>query len=625
MDQEIKPEGRHPLTWLERRVKPLTSAPAGTAPPKSVLGFFWYFTRQVLWPIIIASLLGLVEVVADLLIPISLGVLVSLLADPNIAPTDRMAALNAEAPSLLFLLLMVLIVGPCFFIAKVAFRDLGIMPGFSHLLRWQAHQQIMRQDVSFFADDFAGRLSTRVMQLGYALRDVVLEASGTLVYGALYLIGALVILTWFSIWLAIPVVIWLLVFGIMIWRFLPELERRSRAHSEMRSELTGRVVDSYTNIQTLKLFADPKSDRAYIAEALDQANFGWIKVMRTNTGLVATLAIANALMMVSVSLIALGLWVQGLAGGSALATAVPLTLSITLQSGHLFWVLSGIIEEIGTVAESAESIAATPKLQDAPDATVLAVPDGALNFQNVGFTYGEGDRVIAGLNLTIPAGQRVGLIGPSGAGKSTLVNLLLRFYDPQSGHILIDGQDIRGVTQDSLRQSIAMVTQDTSLLHRSIRDNIRFGKPGATDAEILAAAEKARALGFLPDLQDQHGRIGLDAHVGERGVKLSGGQRQRIALARLILKDAPILVLDEATSALDSEVEAEIQNELVDLMAEKTVIAIAHRLSTIAQLDRLVVLDKGKIVEDGSHTDLLELGGTYARLWNLQSGGFLQL
>ena len=622
----LPPEGNQPLTWLERLVKPLTPIPKGTKPPeKTTLGFVWYFARQVLGPILISSVLGLIEVIADLLIPISLGVLVSLLADPDIASGDRLAALREASPGLLLLLFMVLLVAPCVFIARVCFQDLAILPGFSSLLRWQAHRQLMKQDLSFFSNDFAGRLATRVMQLGYALRDVVLEASGTLLYNVLYILGAICVLSYFSLWLTLPVIAWVLAYTLLLWWYLPEIERRSRAHSDMRSELNGRIVDSYTNIQTLKLFAHTDQNHLYVGEALDRTNFGWVRVMRSSTWLIAWLAIAGTLMLVSSALIALGLWVQGSDQGAALATAIPLTLVIMSNSGHLFWVLSDIVENIGTVAESAESIAATPTLVDTPDAETLHVTQGAIEFQDVNFTYSQKSPVIQDLNLNIEPGERIGLIGHSGAGKSTLVNLLLRFFDPQSGRILIDGQDIAHVTQASLRHAIAMVTQDTSLLHRSIRDNIRFGKPNANDEDVLRAAAQAKVMDFLPDLEDHKRRKGLDAHVGERGVKLSGGQRQRIALARLILKNAPILVLDEATSALDSVVEAEIQQELVDLMSRKTVIAIAHRLSTIAQLDRLVVLNQGQIVETGTHAELLAINGTYAQLWTLQSGGFLNL
>ena len=625
MDDPIKPTGSYPLTWLERRVPPLMSAPTAEGPPKNLLGFFLYFVRQVFWPLLVATLLGLLEVIADLILPISLGVLVALFADPAIASGDRGQALLDHKWQLGFLLFMVLIVGPGAFIAKICVRDLAIMPGFSHLLRWQAHTQVMKQDVTFFANDFAGRLATRVMQLGYSLRDVALEASGTLLYSVLYLIGAIAVLAWYSLWLVPPMVIYILVFAYLVIAFMPEIARRSRTHSDMRSDLTGRVVDSYTNIQTLKLFADPAADRAYVAEALDKANFGWVKVMRTNTWMFVWLALANALLIVGTCLIAIWLWTTGADSGGALATALPLTLTIMLNAGHLAWVMSGIVENIGTVSESVESIARTPDLLDAPDATDLQVTHGAIQMEGLTFTYGKKSAVLDGLDLTIKAGERLGLIGSSGAGKSTLVNVLLRFFDVNSGRIFIDGQDIATVTQDSLRRSIAMVTQDTSLLHRSIRDNIRFGRPDASDTDILAAAKKAKALDFLPELEDQKGRKGLDAHVGERGVKLSGGQRQRVALARVILKDAPILILDEATSALDSQVEAEIQSELIELMTGKTVIAIAHRLSTIAQLDRLVVMEAGKIVEQGTHQELLDKGGTYARLWNLQSGGFLGL
>ncbi len=625
MKTSIQPEGDQPLTWLERRVKPLAPAPEGLQPPENVFGFIWFFAKQIIWPLIICSVLGLLEVIADLMIPISLGVLVALLADQSIAVGSRADALSEQAPQLIFLLFMVGVVTPAVFISRVYFRDLAILPGFSYLIRWQAHNQLIKQDLSFFSNDFAGRLSTRVMQLGYSLRDVVLEASGTLLYNVIYIVGAVIVLAYYSLWLTLPVLIWSAIFALLLWRYLPEIQRRSRQHSGMRSELSGRVVDSYTNIQTLKLFADANQDQAYVAESIDQTNFGWVRVMRTNSWLVACLAIAGTAMLVSASLIGLWLWTSGSDQGAALATAVPLTLIIMNNSGHLFWVMSGIVENVGTISESAESVSATPQLVDQKNAPELNVSKGLIEFHNISFNYGQASAVLDTLNLTIEPGERVGLVGPSGAGKSTMVNLLLRFFDPQSGQILIDGQNIKMISQNSLRGAIAMVTQDTSLLHRSIRDNIRFSRPWATDREVIEAAEKARALEFLPDLEDHKGRKGLDAHVGERGVKLSGGQRQRIALARLILKNAPILVLDEATSALDSEVEAEIQQELVDLMAGKTVIAIAHRLSTIAQLDRLVVLEQGKIKERGTHAQLLKSGGTYARLWQLQSGGFLNI
>jgi ATP-binding cassette subfamily B multidrug efflux pump len=500
----------------------------------------------------------------------------------------------------------------------------AIAPGLSNLIRWQNHWHVVRQSWTFFQNDFAGRIANRVMQTGPALRESIVSMTNAAWYLIVYGTSAIVLLASADAWLALPVGLWFCAYAALLRFFVPRLRDRSRLVSEVRSGLTGRVVDSYTNILTVKLFARARDEDQFVRDSVAEHTEAFRFQLRMITRFSMTLMVTNALMVVGTGALAIGLWTQGRVGVSVVAMALPLAWQISNMAGWVSQNITSIFENVGVVQDGMKSIAVARQMPDAPDAAELVVRAGGIRFDGVRFGYGTARGVIHDLRLDIAPGERVGLVGQSGAGKSTLVNLLLRFYAPESGRIEIDGQDIATVSQESLRTQIAMVTQDTSLLHRSIRDNIRYGRPWASEAEIIDAARQAEALDFIATLEDWNGRTGFDAHVGERGVKLSGGQRQRIAIARVILKNAPILVLDEATSALDSEVEAAIQGQLETLMRGRTVIAIAHRLSTIAQMDRLVVMEGGRIIEQGSHAALLASGGAYERLWRRQSGGFAE-
>jgi ATP-binding cassette subfamily B multidrug efflux pump len=603
--------------------------PAGTdaADGGGLLRFYWHFIRQERWlAVALFSFGGLIAVV-DAAIPAFIGRIVALVS------THAPATLLADAwPQLAGMAAVLLLVRPTVFLSYVVMVNQVVNPGLSNMIRWQNHWHVVRQSWTFFQNDFAGRIANRVMQTGPALRESLVMTFDAAWYIVVYGSSALLLLASIDWRLTPPILLWFAGYAVMLRYVVPRLRERSRRVSEMRSQLTGRVVDSYTNILTVKLFARAQDEDAWVRDAVDDHTTAFRDQTRMITGYVMILAVMNATLIVTTAGVALWQWSTGRIALGAVATAIPLTWQLTNIAGWVARSVTAIFENIGTVQDGMRSIAVARQMPDRPDAMPLRVAGGGIRFEGVHFDYGrlrapDRDRerlaVLHGIDLDIAPGERVGLVGPSGAGKSTLVNLLLHFYDPEQGRILIDGQDIAGVTQESLRGQIAMVTQDTSLLHRSIRDNIRYGRPDATDAMIVDAARRAEAEAFILGLEDWHGRSGYDAHVGERGVKLSGGQRQRVALARVILKDAPILVLDEATSALDSEVEAAIQGQLDALMEGRTVIAIAHRLSTIARMDRLVVLDRGRIVESGNHRALLAAGGVYARLWQRQSGGFM--
>lgn len=490
-------------------------------------------------------------------------------------------------------------------------------------LRWNFHRLMLGQSMSFYADEFAGRLTTKVMQTGFAVREIIFTGSEVVIGISVYFLTIIVLAGGFDSRLMLPFAAWALLYAGSIAYFVPRLGKIGKAYADAKAMVTGRMADAYTNISTVKLFSHSQRESVFVRQALSEtAQVGYAQ-MRLITAFEIfnhTLIVALILCVVAQSL---SLWSQGQVGAGAVAAVTAMAMRVGGMSQWIMWSMAGLFENIGIVQDGMATLTRHRQVVDAPQAQPLAVTRGEVRFENVTFAYGGKTPVVQELNLTVRPGEKIGLIGRSGAGKSTLVNLLLRFYDLDGGRILIDGQDIARVTQDSLRASIGMVTQDTSLLHRSLRDNIVYGRPGAGDEEVFAAARRAQADGFIAQLRDPQGRMGYEAHVGERGVKLSGGQRQRIAIARVMLKDAPILLLDEATSALDSEVEAAIQASLKTLMQGKTVIAIAHRLSTIAALDRLIVLEQGRIVEEGDHRSLLEQGGLYARLWSHQSGGFL--
>ncbi|WP_373796455.1 ABC transporter ATP-binding protein [Neisseria dentiae] len=490
-------------------------------------------------------------------------------------------------------------------------------------LRWNFHRLMLGQSLGFYQDEFAGRVSAKVMQTALAVRDVVMTIADMVVYVAVYFITSGVILVALDSWLLLPFVGWMIGFGAVMALLIPKLGKTAQRQADARSLMTGRITDAYSNITTVKLFSHGAREARYAKQSMQEFMVTVHAQMRLATLLQTCSFFVNTALTVSTAALGIWLWHNGQVGVGAVATATAMALRVNGLSQYIMWESARLFENIGTVNDGMVTLSKPHTIVDKPQALPLKVEKGDIRFEHIDFSYETGKPLLNGFNLHIKPGEKVGLIGRSGAGKSTIVNLLLRFYEPQSGKILIDGQNINDVTQESLRAQIGLVTQDTSLLHRSVRDNIVYGRPDATEEDMMNAAERAEAAGFIPDLYDAKGRRGYDAHVGERGVKLSGGQRQRIAIARVMLKDAPILLLDEATSALDSEVEAAIQESLDKMMADKTVIAIAHRLSTIAAMDRLIVLDKGRIVEEGSHTELLEKNGLYAKLWAHQSGGFL--
>jgi ATP-binding cassette subfamily B multidrug efflux pump len=597
-----------------------TSSPGPGAPPPGLLAFYWHFVRQTKGWYAAMFAASLAVALLDTVIPLFIGRLVSLMES-----ADRQAALAGEWPMLAAMVALVLLVRPLAILADIAIRHKALIPGATSLIRWQSHWHVVRQSWPFFQNDFAGRIANRVMQTAHALRESTMASIRSVWYIGAFGVTALALMVLADWRLGVPTVLWTAAYFCFLRYFVPRMRDLGRASSELRSMVMGRVVDSYTNILTVKLFARMADEDAYVRESIDQHQHAMAAHMALITRFMFWLTAMNALLLVGTAAIGISLWAQGAVSAGVVATALPLAWQIANAAGWVSWEVTAIFENVGVVQEGMQSIAVPHASVDRPGAQPLEVSRGEIVFERVTFGYGRSDAapVLDNLSLHIRAGERVGLVGRSGAGKSTLVNLLLRFHDLESGRILIDGQDIAQVTQESLRAAIGMVTQDTSLLHRSIAANIRYGRPSASDAQVIDAARKAQAHGFIQQLRDWRGNSGYAAHVGERGVKLSGGQRQRIALARVVLKDGPILVLDEATSALDSEVELAIQDELLGLMEGKTVIAIAHRLSTIARMDRLIVLEAGRIVESGTHDELLALGGHYEKLWRHQSGGFL--
>jgi len=606
--------------WFATRVDPFQPYDDRAEMPPTLTQFFVQMIRPVRWIVGLALVFGGAVALLEMLMFRYGQRLVDILGQTT--PAELWALHGTE---ILVMAFVALFLRPVVDFIAINLINLTYLTPVAALVRWRTHRHVLRQSVGFFQNDFAGRIAQKVIQTGPAVGDAVYTVIDALWYSSIFMLGALFLLAENDWRMVIPFVLWLAAYIAIAVYIVPRSGRAAHAMSEARSTMTGRIVDSYTNIQTVKLFAHSDREDAYGREAIEDTYTTFQTQMRLVSVMEAGLLFINTALIAGVCGTGLWLWSIGEIGVGAVAASTAVMLRISAMTNWVMWALTQLFQNIGVAMEGYETIARTRDVVDAREAKPLAVTEGRIAFRDIRFLYGREVGGVRRVDLTVEPGQRIGLIGRSGAGKSSLVNLVLRFYDLEEGRIEIDGQDIARMTQDSLRANIAVVTQDTALLHRSVMDNILYGRPDATPEQARQAAVRARAHDFILDLSDPAGRTGYDAHVGERGVKLSGGQRQRIAIARAILKDAPILVLDEATSALDSEVEAEIQAELTDMMQGKTVIAIAHRLSTIAHLDRIVVLDGGRIVEDGTHDALLARDGQYARFWNRQSGGFLNL
>jgi ATP-binding cassette subfamily B multidrug efflux pump len=603
--------------WFEKRLDPFPSS-APSVPPKKLLPFVWHYVQPA-WPWLL--LLGLMSIgiaVAEAMLYKFLGSIVDWLSTAN-----RETFFADEGWHLMVMAGLVLFLLPLMGAIHTMTMHQTLAGNFGMIARWKMHRFLLRHSMNFFANEFAGRVSTKVMQTALAIREVALKVIDVFVYAISFVVSMLFMVAAADWRLVIPLLVWLGIYMGILTYFVPKLGRLAQEQADARSMMTGRIVDSYTNISTIKLFSHAGREERYAREGMNVFLGTVHRQMRKISGFNILIDLNNAVVLFSTASLGLYFWMQGSVTAGSVAIAISLAMRVNGMSQWIMWEVTSLFENIGTVYDGMSMMTKPHDIVDAPKAPQLAAPQGAIRYDNVRFHYGKNKGVIDGLTLDIKPGEKVGLVGRSGAGKTTLMNLLLRFYDLEAGKITIDGQDISKVSQDSLRELIGVVTQDTSLLHRSIRDNIAYGHPEATDEQVIAAAKRANAWDFVETLVDMHGRQGLDAQVGERGVKLSGGQRQRIAIARVFLKNAPILVLDEATSALDSEVEAAIQENLFSLMEGKTVIAIAHRLSTLTEMDRLIILDKGQIVESGSHAELAAMGGIYADLWRRQSGGFI--
>ncbi|PKG40326.1 ABC transporter ATP-binding protein [Psychromonas sp. Urea-02u-13] len=603
--------------YFENLVPALNDAEP-TQPPNTLVAFCLHYTKgygkALILMTILTSLLAMLEV--------SLFGFMGQLVDWLITKNPE-TLLQDEGMRLLIMSLIILVLIPVLTLFHSLIVHQVLLGNYPMSIRWFAHRYLLKQSVSFYQDDFAGRIATKVMQTALAVRETVMKLLNVMVYVLVYFISMIVMVAQADYRLAIPMLVWLAVYIGLQYYFIPRLKKVATEQADARSTMTGRIVDSYTNISTVKLFAHTDSESAYAKQGMAGFLDTVYRQMRLATGINVTVQISNYILAFAITALAISLWMQSAITVGAIAIAVSLALRLNGMSHWIMWEMSALFENIGTVTDGMRTLAKPNIIEDKQDAKPLNVAHGAIHFDNISFHYGQNKGVIDNLDLKIKAGEKVGLVGRSGSGKSTLVNLLLRFYDVEQGKISIDDQPINDVQQESLRLQIGMVTQDTSLLHRSIRENILYGRPDATEAQMIEACKQAEAHDFIISLTDSEGNTGYDAQVGERGVKLSGGQRQRIAISRVLLKDAPILVLDEATSALDSEVEAAIQESLYELMQGKTVIAIAHRLSTIAAMDRLIVLDQGKILEQGTHQELIQGKGIYAQLWAHQTGGFL--
>ncbi|UAB88757.1 ABC transporter ATP-binding protein [Ruegeria sp. SCSIO 43209] len=603
--------------YFENLIDPFVAYEQVDRPPTRLWPFMLGYSEPFKRVFVLAALMSVIVAAVEVGLIFYMGRVVDLLGS---SPAEFWQAHGTE---LIVVAALILFIRPILQLVDVLLLNNTILPNFGTLIRWRAHKHVLRQSVGWFENDFAGRIANRVVQTPPAAGEVVFQVFDAISFSIAYMIGAAILLMAADPRLLLPLLIWLVFYGALVRWTVKRVGPASQAASDARSTVTGRVVDSYTNIHSIKMFAHDTQEQDYAREAIAETRRTFQIEMRIFTIMDAALVALNGVLIVGVVGWAILLWTQGSATVGVVAAATALTLRLNAMTGWIMWALTSFFRELGIVAEGMQTIAQPIDLLDEPDAKPLRLGNGQIEIRDLSHHYGRETGGLDHVNLTIRPGEKIGLIGRSGAGKSTLVKLLLRFYDVEKGAILIDGQDISKVTQDSLRSHIGMVQQDSALLHRSVRANILYGRPDATEEQMIAAAKQAEAHEFILDLQDPEGRTGYDAHVGERGVKLSGGQRQRVTLARVILKDAPILLLDEATSALDSEVEASIQETLYGMMQGKTVIAIAHRLSTIAQMDRILVMDGGRIVEQGGHSDLLAQGGLYAQFWARQSGGFL--
>jgi ATP-binding cassette subfamily B multidrug efflux pump len=613
--------------WMERTSDPFPS-PLPDKPPRSFGGFVYHYA-QPFWRLLLISAI-LSTIIA--LIEVSLFSFIGSLVD-WLGSSDQATFWQDHKIKLMGVGFVVLILLPILKFSYESIVHQGLLGNFAMRTRWQAHRYLLRQSVEFFQNDFAGRVAAKMMQTSLGVREAVMKVTEVLLYVTVYFIGAVLLFASSDIRLTVPMLVWLIGYILTLRYFIPKLRLISMEQAEARSMVTGRVVDSYTNIATIKMFAHAQYEDDYAREGMDIFLDTVHRQMRLATLLSTTLGTMNAILLFSIAAVAISLWQISAITAGSVAFSIGLVIRLQGMSQWIMWEISGLFENVGIIMDGIETISQDVSIVDDDNAKPLKVNRGKIEYKDIHFNYGKkrmsidqntlSTGIVDGLSLVIQPGEKIGIVGRSGAGKSTLVSLLLRFYEIEKGCIMIDDVDIKSISQDSLRAQIGMVTQDTSLLHRSVFDNIRYGRAGTTMAEVVAAAKKAKADEFIHSLEDPNGRRGYRAHVGERGIKLSGGQRQRIAIARVLLKDAPILVLDEATSALDSEIEAAIQESLYKLMQGKTVIAIAHRLSTIAAMDRLIIMDNGKIIEQGSHQSLLNNKGLYADLWARQSGGFL--
>ena len=605
--------------FFERLVPALNDAES-TQPPNTLVAFCLHYTKGYKIALSFMTLLTAVLAVLEVSLFGFIGQLVDWLS------TKTPETLFQEGGSqLIYMGLLILIIMPILTLLHSLIVYQVLLGNYPMSIRWFTHRYLLKQSISFYQDDFAGRIATKVMQTALAVRETVMKLLDVIVYIIVYFVSMIVMIAKADFRLAIPMLVWLVIYILLQIYFVPRLRSIATEQADARSTMTGRIVDSYTNIATIKLFAHNESETNYAKQGMQGFLNTVYKQMRLATGLGVSIQFSNYLLVFSISALAILLWSKSAITIGAIAIAISLALRLNSMSQWVMWEISALFENIGTVTDGMSTISKPNTIEDDKEAKPLQASHGEIKFNHVGFHYGENKSLINDLNFTIKPGEKIGLVGRSGSGKSTMVNLLLRFYDVEQGSIEIDGKDISKVQQESLRLNIGMVTQDTSLLHRSVRENIKYGRPEATEEEMIKATKQAQAHDFILELTDNYGNTGYDARVGERGVKLSGGQRQRIAIARVLLKDAPILILDEATSALDSEVEAAIQESLYELMQGKSVIAIAHRLSTIAAMDRLIVLDNGKIIEQGTHQELIKGNGIYSELWQHQTGGFLVL